>query len=112
MEFKFTPEEEAFRKEVRAFIQGVLPPDWDEGENEGFGTPAGIAKTKAIVKELASSGWLTMAWPKEYGGMGAPLMKQTIFREEASYRSLPTDAGVGAKAAPLAVPVAAVHRRL
>ena len=96
MEFKFTPEQESFREEVRAFIQQVLPPQWEEGENEGFNSPQGIAETKAVVKKLASSGWLTMAWPKEYGGMGAPLMNQTIFQEEAAYRSLPTDAGVGA----------------
>ena len=96
MEFKFTPEQESFRAEVRAFIQQVLPPQWEEGENEGFNSPKGIAETKAVVKKLASSGWLTMAWPKEYGGMGAPFMNQTIFQEEAAYHSLPTDAGVGA----------------
>ncbi|MBI2913113.1 MAG: acyl-CoA dehydrogenase family protein [Chloroflexi bacterium] len=96
MEFRFTAEEEKFRGEVCQFIDTVLPPDWDEGEGEGFNSPEDIARTKAIVKKLAASGWLTMGWPKAYGGMGAPMLHQTIFQEEAAYRALPTDAGVGA----------------
>ncbi|MBM3945801.1 MAG: acyl-CoA dehydrogenase [SAR202 cluster bacterium] len=96
MDFRFAPEEEAFRAQVKTFIRDVLPPDWEAQEGEGYGSPEAIARTKATVKKVAERGWLTMAWPREYGGMAAPHMQQMVFQEEAAYHSLPTDAGVGA----------------
>ena len=81
MDFRFTPEEEAFRAEVRAFLQQEVPADWDRaGGEEAF------AFQRRFVRKLAERGWLTLAWPKEYGGMGAGIMTQLIYNEElASY---------------------------
>ena len=36
-------------------------------------------------KKLADKGWLTLAWPEEYGGAGASHMMQVIFAEEMAY---------------------------
>ena len=40
-------------------------------------------------KKLAEKGWLTMAWPEEYGGQSASHMMQVIFSEEMSYNRAP-----------------------
>ena len=55
------------------------------------------AFTKDMAKRLADKGWLTLAWPEEYGGQGRSIMEQVVYREEMSYWNVPgTDLGTGA----------------
>ncbi|MCL0101698.1 acyl-CoA dehydrogenase family protein [Dehalococcoidia bacterium] len=90
----FSAEDDAFREEVRAFYRRELPKDWlgawlDESE-------ASSQITANIRRKLANKGWLTMAWPKEYGGQEAPLTRQVVFAEESAYyRVNARDAGTG-----------------
>ena len=50
-----------------------------------------------MAKKLSEKGWLTMAWPEEYGGQGRSIMEQLIYREEMTYQDVPgTDLGTGA----------------
>ncbi len=89
MDFKFSPEEEAFRLEVKDWLKSELPPDWGRrggGEDDNDET---FAESKRLRKKLADRGWLTMAWPKEYGGLGASHMQQLVFNEEMSYARAP-----------------------
>ncbi|MCH7719342.1 MAG: acyl-CoA dehydrogenase family protein, partial [Chloroflexi bacterium] len=84
MDFAFTPEEEAFRQEVRAFLQAELrdrPP----------GGPEAWQFYRDFIKKLAERGWLTLAWPKEWGGQGASHMKQLVYNEEVSYYDAPAN---------------------
>ena len=94
MDFAFTPEQEAFRQEIRQWIKENLPPDWDEvgfraeHENREF--------SRQISKKLGEKGWLASAWPKEYGGLGLSPMEQLIYKEEMNYYRVPgIDMGVG-----------------
>jgi alkylation response protein AidB-like acyl-CoA dehydrogenase len=48
---------------------------------------------RRFERALADNGWLTMAWPKEYGGGGASPMEQMIFKEEAALHGAPTGGG-------------------
>ena len=92
MDFSFPPEDEAFRQEVRAFYQQELPPDWFGRERD----PETEEFTKSVRRKLAAKRWLAMAWPKEYGGMDAPITRQLVFAEESAYhRFLAREAGVG-----------------
>ncbi len=94
MDFRFTPEEEAFRQEIRQFLKEELPPDWEGFENEF--APENFEFTKQIVKKLGAKGWLALAWPKEYGGLGRPPMEQLIYKEEMFCHRVPgIDMGVG-----------------
>ena len=94
MDFGFTPEEEAFRQEIRQFLKEELPPDWEGFENE-FDSE-NFEFTKQIVRKLGAKGWLALAWPKEYGGLARPAIEQLIFKEEMSYHRVPgIDMGVG-----------------
>ena len=85
MDFSFTPEEEAFRREVRAFLKKELP---SEGVERG-GPPDRWQTYRDFIKKLAGRGWLTLAWPEEWGGEGASHMKQLVYNEEMARHDAP-----------------------
>ncbi len=65
MEFQFSPEDEAFRREVRAFIQRELPPEWEGGGR--YPEEDDWELTLQLRKKMADNAWLTTHWPEEYG---------------------------------------------
>ena len=79
MDFNLTPEEEAFRAEVRAFLDENLPP---EPERDGRFLLEWTRKVRA-------KGWVGFSWPKEVGGGGGSLMQQVILKEEMAKRKAP-----------------------
>lgn len=83
MDFRFTPEEEAFRQEIRDFWKKELPPDFVGYEMMEQDEDDELASR--ITRKMHERGWITMAWPKEYGGMAASYMHQSIFAEEKTY---------------------------
>jgi alkylation response protein AidB-like acyl-CoA dehydrogenase len=92
VEFQFTKDQESFRTEVQQFIEGNWtppPPTAHAGDEEMN------AAGRAFEHRLAAKGWLTMAWPKDYGGLGATHMDQMIFREETAYAGAPGSGGQG-----------------
>ncbi len=97
MDFRFTEKEEDFRHELLEFFDQELPDDWDPlGQPSPF-SPERLPFTKAMSSKLAEKGWLTLAWPKEYGGQARSHIEQLVYREEMSYQSVPgSDLGVGA----------------
>ena len=92
MEFRFTAKDEAFRDEVVEFIESELPWNWRDQELDSE-EPEDLKLVKQFKKKLADKGWLTRAWPKEYGGQEASHMQQLIFNEETAYRGVPVDDG-------------------
>jgi len=88
MDFKFTPEEEAFRKEVRAFLEKEVTPEWDLAN---MFCAVDLAREelqearRTIAHKLAQRKWLSLTWPKEHGGLGASMVMQFIFIEELMY---------------------------
>ena len=97
MKYAFDPDVEAFRQEVRAFIRETLPdladpdgaqPSYEEGGRDRTNEEQ-YAYTMGFQKRLAAKGWLAMAWPKEYGGGGAPHMRQLVYNEEMAYHGAP-----------------------
>lgn len=98
MEFRFTAEEEAFRREVREFLRAELPADWAATEGAGALGEGGEERwdfLREFQKKLARRGWLTLGWPTEHGGMGASHMMQVIYNEEMTYYRAPVQIGVG-----------------
>lgn len=84
MDFSYTPEEEAFRQEVRAWLEPNVHAHraaWGEDEDEFTQHPSSPA-SMAWHKRLYEGGWVGMHWPRDYGGRGATLMEQVIFTEE------------------------------
>ena len=91
MDFRFTPEQDEWRREVRSTIDSLITSDireeMESDDDVGPG-PAG----KRFMRELGSRGLLGISWPEEYGGLGRSLMDQYIFSEEiGSYGGLYTN---------------------
>jgi hypothetical protein len=90
MDLTFSPEEEAFRNEVRAFIADAktkLP-------KTDIGAPEAATRTKedylAWHKLLYKQGWVAPIWPKQYGGTGWNVTQRYIFNQEAANAETPT----------------------
>jgi alkylation response protein AidB-like acyl-CoA dehydrogenase len=99
MNFHFTPEDEAFRSEVRSFLEHELPKGWGErfegSEEPGAANDALWEFSRQFTRRLAERKWLAMAWPVEYGGLGAGHMQQLIYNEEMAYQAAPGGGGMG-----------------
>jgi alkylation response protein AidB-like acyl-CoA dehydrogenase len=97
MDFGFTEKEKTLRKELKEFAKAELPPDWFiGGYAEEYGTEYGWQLAQQVTKKLAQKHWLTMAWPKKYGGLDAKHTEYLIYREEMAYNMVPgTDMGCG-----------------
>ena len=76
MDFRFTADEDVFREEIQSFLKQELPKNWaggdwiseDDDERRKDGE---LSLSRTIRSKLARKGWLTLAWPSEYGGMDA-----------------------------------------
>ncbi len=79
MNLEFTPEEIAFRDEVRQFIQENYPK-----EIEGMGAREDLTKEQFLAwhKVLHTRGWVAPAWPEAYGGPGWSATQRYIWSEE------------------------------
>jgi len=86
MDFKFTEEQEAFRQEVRNFLEEEL--------RKGSYTPSCDAWIQGyspeFTKKVAEKGWIGLTWPKEYGGQGRSNIDRLILTEEMLRYGAPT----------------------
>ncbi len=97
MNFRDTPVEATFRTEVRAFIEAELPPSLLGQSDMRMSAPEDDrGPIREWTRKLASRGWITPAWPKEYGGGGLSVMEQFIFNEEMARVRAPRLGGIGA----------------
>jgi alkylation response protein AidB-like acyl-CoA dehydrogenase len=98
VDFRFSPDEEAFRSEIRAFLKAELPAEWARGGgsgNLGEGSDDSWTFLRAFQRTLSQKGLLTLGWPAEHGGRAAGVMHQVIYNEEMAYHRAPTQLGVG-----------------
>ena len=79
MDFDYSPQEEAFRQELRSWLEA------NPGGPLQIRTPFEIIDQEDRFqikydwqKKLHKAGWVGIHWPKEYGGRGATIMEQTI----------------------------------
>ena len=96
MDFRLSAEEEAFRAEVREWVTEHAPPGGFGVDREEQFDPRFWELTQQTAKQLAEKGWLTLAWPKAYGGQGRSVIEQAIFQEETMFAGVPgTTMGIG-----------------
>lgn len=96
MDFAFTQEELDLRAEIEEFVRDALPPDWDESVVYWPGSYGSMPQmesefqeiTKRFNRMLGEKGWLTLGWPKEYGGQGSAV-KAAIAGDVLSYYRVP-----------------------
>ena len=61
MDFEYTPEEQAFREEVRSFLAENLPPVKER--DSSF--------LKTWLSKVREKGWVGFSWPREFGGLSS-----------------------------------------
>jgi alkylation response protein AidB-like acyl-CoA dehydrogenase len=82
MDLSFSPEEQAFRDEVRAFVRAKLPETTRQKVLQGREITA--AEMMGWQRILAAQGWGATTWPKEHGGAGWDAVREHIFEEECA----------------------------
>lgn len=83
MNFRYPPAAEAFRAEVRSFLDEVITPEYlEEQRTRIVDTDGHGPATQNFVDRLRDKGWLTLHWPREYGGQGRSIFEQAVFNEE------------------------------
>ena len=93
MDLRFTPDEIAFRDEVRAFMRAKLPPAIREKMVAG----RSLAKQDLVdwQRILNAKGWAVPQWPKEWGGTGWGPVKTYLFRDEMQQAPAPEPLAFG-----------------
>ena len=90
MDFQFTEGQEAFRKEVRQWLERNLPGDL---RGSGFAASRGdveeVKRLRAWQKTMAEAGYVGMDWPSEFGGRGASIVEMIIFYQEMARAESP-----------------------
>ncbi|HET7730659.1 MAG TPA: acyl-CoA dehydrogenase family protein [Usitatibacter sp.] len=87
MDLSYSPEEAAFRDEVRAWLRANLPDDL----REKVAAYAHLSRDDLLRwhRILAKQGWIAPAWPQEWGGTGWNVVQRYIFEEECGYAGTP-----------------------
>lgn len=78
MDLVYTPDQKAFRAEVRAWLAAHVP----KVPLASFDTAEGFAAHREWERTLASGNWGMVTWPESYGGRGCDLIQWLIFEEE------------------------------
>src|SRR5512146_2412028 len=96
MNFDFTPEQEAFRKEVRHWLETNLP---DDLRGRAFAASRAdkeqVKRLRAWQRRMYEAGYCGLDWPREFGGRGASIVEQIILYQEMSRAECPQFANRG-----------------
>ena len=94
MNFRFSPEEEVFRADVREFLTDYRDLDGFFGQDQKWD------RVKALFQAMGARGWLALAWPKEHGGLAMGPAYEYILWDEVAYARAarnPLSAGIVAR---------------
>ncbi len=92
MDFTLTPRQQALKKEFEEFFsqeEQNAPEGWLGGSGANLETDDGWAYHLRVGKKLGEKGWLSLAWPKEYGGSELGHVDQVVFNETRAYYRVP-----------------------
>ncbi|MCA1959169.1 MAG: acyl-CoA dehydrogenase family protein [Desulfomonile sp.] len=82
MDFRFTPEEQAYKSEFMTWLEKNLPLDWDTSTYRVYHSMEEWAQAhRDFQRRLYEAGYEGLHYPKEYGGQGLTLMHQLIVAE-------------------------------
>ncbi|MCA2209378.1 acyl-CoA dehydrogenase family protein [Nocardia rosealba] len=89
MRVAYTPQQEELRAELRAYFAGLMTPERKKALSLQTGEYGEGDVYREVVRQMGRDGWLTLSWPKEYGGQDRTTMDQLIFVEEAAIAGAP-----------------------
>ncbi|MGE5596312.1 MAG: acyl-CoA dehydrogenase family protein, partial [Hyphomicrobiales bacterium] len=85
MDFSYTPEQLAFQEEVCSFLRQ----EWGPEDPTAGRDKRDRAREREFRKKVAKKGWLTIGWPKEWGGTDLTLMERYILSQEMNRHGAP-----------------------
>jgi len=103
MDFRDSPQEAAFRQQVREFIDSELPDELSGSSGGGavfgggsgrYAQPGYWQALNGWLKKMNGKGWVAPAWPTEYGGGGLSVIEQFILNEELATARAPRSPNV------------------
>jgi len=95
MDFRFTPEEDAFRAKIHAWLEQTTQAVFGRGQDGAgaslvdVGDDSRWQRLKNYHRRLFEAGYAALHWPKQYGGGGATLIEQAIYQDEALSFGMP-----------------------
>ncbi|MFA4916586.1 MAG: acyl-CoA dehydrogenase family protein [Syntrophales bacterium] len=92
MDFRLTPEQETLKKEFEDFFAEEAkraPEGWTGRTAAAADSDENWAYHRSVAEKLAQKGWLSLPWPKEYGGREHSYLEQLIFNEVRAYHGVP-----------------------
>jgi 3-oxocholest-4-en-26-oyl-CoA dehydrogenase alpha subunit len=84
MHITYTPEQQQLQEELRAYFAQLMTPERREALAATTGEYGEGNVYREVVAQMGQDGWLTLGWPKEYGGQERSAMDQLIFTDEAA----------------------------
>ena len=87
MDLAFTPEEQKFRDDIRAWVRENLPADISHKVHNALHLSRDDMQRWAKI--LGKKGWLGHGWPKEFGGPGWNAIQKHLFEEECALAGAP-----------------------
>jgi alkylation response protein AidB-like acyl-CoA dehydrogenase len=91
LDFSLTPEQEAFRERVRAWLARNIPRDWvrlAKGNSE-VPRPEAYQLLREWQRALCDAGFIGLTWPREYGGQGLSFVEEMILQQEIALHKAP-----------------------
>jgi alkylation response protein AidB-like acyl-CoA dehydrogenase len=98
MDFSYTPEQEAFRAELRGWLEKNSAEVFGRGGDGLGGSTASLLdvrddarwnQLREYHRRLHKAGYVSLHWPKEWGGRGADVITQSIYQDEVLRLGLP-----------------------
>jgi alkylation response protein AidB-like acyl-CoA dehydrogenase len=87
MDLNFTPDEQAFREKIRAWVKDNLPREISDKVRNSIRLSRDDMQRWAKI--LGKNGWLGWGWPKEFGGPGWNAIQKHLFEEETALAGAP-----------------------
>ncbi len=89
MDFSLTPEQQAFRQTVRAWLRDNIPREWKHVGSSEIPRVEAYELLRKWQRSLFDAGFIGLTWPKEYGGRGLTFMEELILQEEMALAKAP-----------------------
>src|SRR5580693_2244389 len=89
MRISYTPEQEELRRELRSYFEKLITPERREALSSTSGEVGEGNVYRETVAQMGKDGWLTLNWPREYGGQDRSAMDSLIFTDEAAIAGAP-----------------------
>jgi hypothetical protein len=90
MDLRYSREDEAFRAEIRAWLEVEVPAHGPPPRSDDW--PARRAHDTGWQCKLHAAGLAGLAWPAEFGGRGLPISQQLVYLEEYARADAPYSA--------------------